>query len=213
MSTNKTAVELNKILMSLGMAIAALSGCAPSTQKLAANSLIQQLNVPLTVPGAIPNATLSTIPTRYQSILMGTYGGTLSRLDASGQVTATQPYVVTLSPATVSGNTYLSANFSSDGAVGHFGFASLMNMGLVAYPVQDTLYFSFTTAAQQSPQVPNSIEESFLSVGLIIGLRSGGTQFDPAQSTIYFLDCGLSQGVDCSALASSVGFTNDLGKR
>ncbi|MGZ6311103.1 MAG: hypothetical protein ACXWOH_10755 [Bdellovibrionota bacterium] len=163
-------------------------------------------NASANLPAGTTNATINSI--------VGTYSGKLNRKMPDGTVARQDfSYVLTQTDPNPNQNgAKFSGTFSSTGAAGNFNFTSPLGIDANAVPSGGDDIYGFRSYSQASPAIPADLSESYVALQLDVALNSS-TQFDPAQSRIYFLDCGFSQGADCEYNASDVFFDSVLGKR
>jgi hypothetical protein len=154
-----------------------------------------------------PTGNFQNVPAEVQHALLGGYAGRLYKLnDIYDQVL--QDFTFDLAPARVEGNPSLFAllKFRTAG----MSFDVPIDMVVKAYTDAAVPGVSFYAFRSRSAEI-SGIRSSYASVQLVIALR--GTTFEPTRSGLRIMDCGFSQGVDCSYPVSDPVILDPLRKR
>lgn len=145
----------------------------------------------------------------YWSIVKGTYAGTIQGwLGENQNLAMSQAFSLTLGTQTQDGLNAAIMRFASAGDVS-INFTRNMTPGMVAQRFGSFIHFSFVSERMSLPQL------SDLPVAMVVDLAfSGVNSLDPAHSSVYLIECGFSQGPECSGdTLSNVWFLRDLRKR
>ncbi len=187
---------------------------APAAGPPGTNISSQPLVFSAPAPGQLPYPTVNGLAPSTLNALLGIYDCVLIK-DLSDGASNTQAATLQLMQAYVQGqpnDTYAFVAFDSpSGPIGTVRFNNFLSLGVNGQSPYFGSYNLLTYGLISPAMSIQELSSSPIGVSMLLTLTNG-TQFDPTQSSIYFKDCGLSQGVCLGNLSSNVRLS-ELRKR
>lgn len=210
------SATLFSIITALLFLLATLSGCRTALEQDPqphSGGATSSFHAPNTAPNPMtPFQPTVVMRPAQQGSGIGMYGGSLDSLDENGDVTASQPYSLTLqaSASPINPREIALIHLVSDGSVySGVDYSSYAEITLNGQTQADgTIRYEFLTACHKIPNL------TAVKVKLLLALTYDprSAQVDSSQSSIRILDCGFSGDAGYDSVDDEVGFS-DFGKR